>query len=135
MKILRTSIALLVALSATLSAGQPAVSASDGWIAAPAAGATSAAAYVTVQNPTMYDIYLVSATSDGAGKIEFRQGDKPAKELAVPSFGSLELKPGEASMMLMDLKRPPKAGEMIDLMLKTDGGVTLKVTCVIKNNE
>lgn len=132
MKILRTSMAWLVVLSATLSAGQPAPSAADGWIAAPAAGATSAAAYMTVQNPTMYDIYLVSATSDVAGKIEFRQGDKPAKEITVPSFGSLELKPGEASMMLMDLKRPLKAGEMIDLTVRTDGGISLKISAVVK---
>jgi periplasmic copper chaperone A len=111
---------------------QVAVSASNGWIAAPAADATSAAAYATIQNPTMYDIYVVSATADVAGRIEFRDGDKPAKELTVPSFGSLELKSGESSMMLLDLKRPLKAGETIELTLRTDGGISLKIPAVVK---
>jgi copper(I)-binding protein len=120
-----------LAFSVALAA-QPAVSASDGWIALPAAGATSAAAYATIQNPTMYDIYVVSAAADVAGKIEFRDGDKPAKDLTVPSFGSLELKSGEASMLLMDLKRPLKAGETVELTLRTDGGITLKVSAAVK---
>ncbi|MEO8678776.1 MAG: copper chaperone PCu(A)C [Vicinamibacterales bacterium] len=132
MKILRTSLLLLVAISAHLSAGQPAVSATDGWIAAPAAGATTAAAYVTIQNPTMYDIYVVSASAEVAGKIEFRDGDKPAKDLTVPSFGSLELKSGESSMVLMELKRPLQAGETIELTLRTDGGLSLKVAALVK---
>ena len=132
MKILRISVGLLVVVSATLSAAQPAVSASDGWVAAPAAGATTAAAYVTIQNPTMYDVYVVSATADIAGKIELRDGDQPAKELTVPSFGSLELKSGEASMLLMELKRPLKTGEAIELTLRTDGGISLKIAAVVK---
>jgi copper(I)-binding protein len=111
---------------------QVAVSASDGWIAAPAAGATTAAAYATIQNPTMYDIYVVSAAAEVAGKIEFRDAGKPSKDLTVPSFGSLELKSGEASMLLMDLKRPLKAGETIELTLRTDGGLTLKVAALVK---
>ena len=123
---------LLVVISATISAGQPAVSASDGWIALPPAGDTSAAAYATIQNPTMYDIYVVSATTEVAGKVELRDAGKPAKELTVPSFGSLELKSGEASMVLMELKRPLKAGETIELTLRTDGGLTLKVAALVK---
>ena len=120
-----------MAFSVALAA-QAAVSASDGWIALPTAGATSASAYVTIQNPTMYDIYVVSATADVAGKIEFRDGDQPAKELTVPSYGSLELKSGEASILLLELKRPLKASETIELMLRTDGGISLKISAVVK---
>lgn len=110
---------------------QPSVTASDGRIVLPATGAATASAYVTIQNPTMYDIYVVSASADVAGKIEFRDGDKPAKELTVPSFGSLELKSGEASMLMMDLKRPLKAGETIELTLRTDGGISLKIPATV----
>lgn len=110
---------------------QPSVTASDGRIVLPATGAATASAYVTIQNPTMYDIYVVSASADVAGKIEFRDGDKPAKELTVPSFGSLELKSGEASILMMDLKRPLKAGETIELTLRTDGGISLKIPATV----
>ena len=111
---------------------QPNPTASDAWIAAPADGATTAAAYVTVSNPTMYDIYIASASSDAAGKIEFREGTASASTLTVPSYGSLEMKPGGSSLMLADLKRALKAGEKVELKLQTDGGVNLTVTAIIK---
>jgi copper(I)-binding protein len=35
-------------------------------------------------------------------------------------------------MLLMDLKRPLKAGETVELTLRTDGGITLKVSAAVK---
>jgi copper(I)-binding protein len=110
---------------------QPAVTAEGAWIAESAADAT-AAAYVTITNPTMYDIYLVQVTSDVAGKIEFREGEKTLKHITVPSFGSAELTAAGPHLMLMDLKKALKAGENITLTLVTDGGITLVTTAVVK---
>ena len=69
----RASIAALLLLVAVATAARPMAmaqpkepSAVEAWVAAPAAGATSAAAYVEVNNPTMYDIFIVKATADGA---------------------------------------------------------------------
>ena len=52
---------------------QPEVRASNGWVAEPPAGSTTASAYVDISNPGMYDIYVVAATSEVAGKVEFRE--------------------------------------------------------------
>ena len=95
---------------------QPAITASDAWITESAADGT-AAAYLSISNPTMYDIYVVEATSAAAGKIELRNGDKPAKELTVPAYGSLELTAGGPHLVLLDLKRVLKAGENVTLTL------------------
>ena len=111
---------------------QPSPTASDAWIAAPADGTTTAAAYVTVSNPTMYDIYIASASSDAAGKIELREGNASASTLTVPSYGSLEMKPGGSSLLLADLKRALKAGEKVELKLQTDGGVNLTIEAIVK---
>jgi copper(I)-binding protein len=126
MTLLRTTLAvsLLYLTNATVHA-QPAIAASDGWV-------SGSAAYLTVSNPTMYDIYLVSATSDVAGKVELRDGEKVVKDLTVPSFGSLELKAGGPHLMLLDLRRPLKTGEIIEVTLTTDAGIEVKIPAAVK---
>ena len=115
----------------SLGFAQPAVTASDAWIAESAADAT-AAAYVTLTNSTAYDIYVDKVTSDVAGKIEFRDGEKTVKVITVPSFGLAELTAAGPHLLLMDLKKPLKAGENVTLTLTTDGGITLVIPAVVK---
>ena len=122
---------LVVLLLNLIVHAQPAITASDGWIAESAPDGT-AAAYLSISNPTMYDIYVVKATSDAAGKIELRDGDKAVKEITVPSYGSAELTATGPHVMLMDLKNALKAGENVTLTLMTDGGVTVVTTAVVK---
>jgi copper(I)-binding protein len=115
------------------------VEASNGWVKTPAAGETTAAAFVAVDNPTQYDIYLTSAVTDVAGKVEFRDksgsGDAQGqvkKTISVPAFGSLAMDPKGVYLLLTDLKRPLKDGDMVSLTLTTDGGTTLKVSAAVR---
>lgn len=139
--LLRVSSSLLLSLfvlaSALVAAQERAVTASAAWIAEPAAGAGMAAAYLEVQNPTMYDVYVVSAAADAAAAVELREhapsGESTiVKELTVPAFGTIELKPGGPHLVLKELTRPLKKGDSVGLTLRTDGGVTLKVPAVIR---
>ena len=125
--------AVLIALLlvAAPAAQAPAVTASDAWVTESTADGT-AAAYVLIGNPTMYDVYVVSATSDAAGKVELRDGDKAVKEITVSAYGSAALEAGGAFLRLSELKRPLKAGDTIELTLVTDGGITLVTTAVVK---
>ena len=111
---------------------QPAVTASDAWVTESAMDRPVAEAYLSINNPTMYDIYVVTATSDMAGKIEFRNGDTALKELTVPSYGSLELAPGGTVLRLLDLKKPLRPGDTVELILTTDGGIVLKLPATVK---
>ena len=128
MTFLRT--ALVVALLNVTTLAQPAITASDAWASAPAGAPV--AVYMVINNPTMYDIYVVSATSDAAGKVELIDGDKPVKELTVASYGSLELKAGGAFVRLSDLKQELKAGASVTVTMMTDGGVTIVAAAVVK---
>lgn len=94
-------------------------------------GAT-ASVYLDINNPTMYDIYVMSATSDVAGKVELYSADKPVDNLTVAAYGSLTLKAGGMFLRLSDLKRELKAGESITVTLVTDGGVTIVATAAVK---
>lgn len=111
---------------------QPEVTMSDAWMPPPAAGATSTALYATIENPTMYDVYVVSGTSEVAATVELRDGDKVVKDLTVASFGSLELKAGGPHVLLGELKRALKAGETIEVTLTTDGGLAITAVAVVR---
>ena len=121
---------VLVAITIFAMAVQPAPTASDA--TAVGAGATTAV-YVVINNPTMYDIYLMSATSDVAAKVELYSADKPVDNMTVAAYGSLTLKAGGMFLRLSDMKRELKAGESITVTMMTDGGVAIAATAVVKS--
>jgi len=124
-------IPLVVLLLNLIVHAQPSITASDAWVTETAAGGTAVAG-LTLTNPTMYDIYVEEVTSDAAGKIELREGDKAVKVITVPAFGFAELKAAGPHLMLMDVKKALKAGETVTLTLSTDGGVSVVTTAVVK---
>jgi len=128
----------LVAVVAVASA-QPAPSAVSAWIAVPAAGATAASAYVELNNPTMYDVFVVSATAEGvAATVELRAGlapggsPAPVTEFAIPAYGFVAAAASSPHLRLTDLTRPLAVGDTVVLILKTDGGVTLRVSAAVR---
>ena len=141
----RTALVGLIAIftlatSVTLTAGQQEPSASNAWVKLPAPGETTASAFLSVDNPTMYDIYLASAGADVAAKVEFRQADasgvlKPdaVKNVTVPAYGSLELDGKGTRLLLSELKRPLKEGETVMLTVSILYGATLQVPATVKN--
>lgn len=90
------------------------------------------AVYATVNNPSMYDVYIVSATSNAAAKIELLDGEKPVTSFTVPAYGSAELKPGAMFVRLSELKSEFTAGDEVKLTLETDGGVSIEIAAIIK---
>jgi len=127
----------MLVLAGQAGSAQPAPPAATGaWVLQPAAGATSTAAYAVIENPSMYEIYIVSVSTDVAGAADVVTGPpdavKPVPELSVPAYGQAELKPGAVHIRLKDLKQPLKEGDAVELTLTTDGGVTIKVTAPVK---
>lgn len=97
------------------------------------------AVYATLSNPSMYDAYVQSGTSD-AGQVELRDGDpsaplgagKPTSNILIPAFGSVELKSGGPYVLITGLKSQPKTGDTIKVTLNTDGGAAIAVAAVVK---
>lgn len=89
------------------------------------------AIYATLTNPTMYDAYVQSGTSD-AGKVELREGGKTTSNITIPAYESVELKADGPFVLVSELKGQPKAGDSINLKLMTDGGVAIAIAAVIK---
>jgi hypothetical protein len=78
---------------------------------------------------------VIGASSPVAGRVEMhitvRDGDvmkmREVTSFEVPAGGSVELKPGGAHLMLLDLKRPLKRGGRVPLTLKLEKGGELKM--------
>ena len=131
-------LAVVVGMFLSAAVAQPAVKAATAFVVTDGASPTTATALVTVENGTMYDVYLVGAAADVADVVEIRQkpqGSEAAaavKEVPVPAFGQLDMSADGVHLALIKLKRPLKAGESIPLSLVMDSGVTLTVQAVVK---
>lgn len=119
----------------TVAAQDKAVTGSNAWVRVPADGQTSTIAVTAINNPGMYAIYVLTATSDAAGKVEFRdasKGDAAVDEVDVLAYESTYMDPKGIHMVLSDLKRPLKDGDSVTITLKTDQGVLIPVTATVK---
>jgi copper(I)-binding protein len=128
---------LLITYSPCARADQQSLSATDAWVTAPSANETATTAFVVINNPTMYDVYLVTATTDAAAKVQIRDAAasgsaKVMEAVTVPAFDKLAMTPGGVHLHLVDLTRPLKQGETISLYLTTDGGIELEAKAIVK---
>ena len=127
MTFLRIAIATLL-LNLTVHA-QPTPTATD---ATALVGGGAAVVLATLNNPSMYDVYIVSGKSEVADAVELIEGDKKLESITVPAYGSFEMKPGAHRIRLTGLKRQFKAGEELKLTLETDGGAAIAVAAIVK---
>ena len=127
----------LIILSASVAAVQQRkdTAITSGWVKLPAAGATEAQAYLVIDNPTQYDVFLQKASSDAAGAVEFRAAGKPEPLtfVTVTAYESLEMSAKGTYLLLRDLKKPLTAGATVPISVTTDRGTPLTIEAVVKN--
>jgi len=107
----------------------------SGWVKLPAGGATEAQAYLVIDNPTQYDVFLQKASSDAAGVVEFRAAGKPEPLtfVTVTAYESLEMSAKGTYLLLRELKKPLTAGATVPISVTTDRGTPLTVEAVVKS--
>ena len=106
------------------------------WIRATAPGVKIAAGYLTVHNKSSAPDRLVGGASPVAARVEthvhIKDGDilrmREVKGYDLPAKGTLELKPGGAHLMLIDVKEPLKEGDSVPVTLRFEraGEMTVK---------
>jgi copper(I)-binding protein len=127
----------LLASLAAKAEGQ--ITVQDAWSRATPPGAKIASGYLTVRNAGAAD-RLVSASSPAAERVEthvtIRDGDisrmREVKGYDVPAKGTLELKPGGAHLMLVNIKAPFKEGTMVPLTLKFEKAGEVKTELMVR---
>jgi copper(I)-binding protein len=109
------------------------------WTRATPPGAKMAAGYMTIRNRSASPDRLRNITSPAAARVEthvtIKDGDivrmREVKSFDVPANGVLELKPGGAHLMFVDIKRPFKDGETIPVTLRFDKAGEVKVDFLV----
>lgn len=120
---LAPAIALLCALPA--DAGE--VKIEDPWVRGTVVGQMATGAFMTIT--AKEGGALVAANSPVAGVVELHtmkmEGGvmtmRPIPRLDLPAGKAVQLAPGGYHVMLMDLKQPLKAGEVVPITLKLEG--------------
>ena len=132
----RLALTLALVLSTTAAAvpQQKQTAISSGWVKLPAAGATETAAYLVIDNPTQYDVFLQKASSDAAGAVEFRAAGKaePLTFVTVPAYESLEMSEKGTYLVLRELKKPLTEGATVPISVTTGPGAPLTVQATVK---
>ncbi|HWD22672.1 MAG TPA: copper chaperone PCu(A)C [Burkholderiales bacterium] len=107
----------------------------NAWARATPPGAKTGAGYMVVRNKSASSDRLLSAESPAAARVEthvhIKEGDvlrmREVKGLDIPADGSLELKPGGAHLMFIEIRRPFKEGEKIPVTLKFESAREITV--------
>jgi periplasmic copper chaperone A len=147
----RVSIAwtfLIVAFAASAQAGDAQVRVDGAWARrAPMlergdskAGTGTGAVYATLVNAGKDRDALVAATSDAAEAVEIHESYqesgmmkmRPVTKIDVPAGKTVEMKPGGYHIMLLNLTRDLKAGQVMELTLVFEKAGKVPVTAQIK---
>jgi copper(I)-binding protein len=124
---------LSLALLATPAFAQ--IEIDNAWTRATPPGAKTAAGYMTIRNQSSSPDRLIGAASPLAARVEMHvhlhDGDvmrmRQVKGYDIPANGSLELKPGGAHLMFVDIKRAFKEGEKIPVTLRFERAGEMKL--------
>jgi copper(I)-binding protein len=114
----------------------------DIW-ARPAAKHANSALYFSIYNNGETSDTLIGAKSISAAITEVHEtfkrennqmGMRAVKFIAIPAKSVVELKPGGFHVMLIDMKRNYKSGDLIQAIIKLKNAGKIKIKAVIKDN-
>lgn len=104
----------------------------NAWVRAPAPGQVVVGGFMNITSPA--EARLVAAHSPVAAVTELHEMAmkegvmtmRPVPHIALPPRQTVKLEPGGLHLMLIDLKKPLKAGDKVPLSLKVQSGKTTR---------
>ena len=111
----------------------------DAWIREPPPR-SPAAGYLVIENRGGEPVELVAVATEAAEQAEVhvmeykddRMTMRQAAELQVPAGGEVALKPGGAHLMLMELRRPLRDGDEVELVLRFGDGAERRIQMPVR---
>ncbi|MCG9628108.1 copper chaperone PCu(A)C [Vibrio mediterranei] len=125
---------------APLSMAHAAIDVNDAYARATPPNATTSAVFATIENTGDKDRVIVEAASQASSVVELHDvimdGDvmkmRQVKSITVPANGQTILKPGSLHIMLLDVEKPMKEGETINVELAFANGEVQVLTVPVK---
>jgi copper(I)-binding protein len=115
----------------------------NAWVRAMPPSVTNSAAYMTINNNSSVEVVITSVSSDIAGASEIHQMSDtndimrmaPIADLHIPANGKVKLKPGGFHIMLIDLKKSLKEGDVVPVTLHFKDGNSITVNAQVKQDQ
>lgn len=104
--------------------------------------ASNIAVYLTIRNVGSHGVSLESISSDAADAVMIHRSAmdngmmtmEHLPELYIPPRENVDLAPGGIHIMLMGLRQPLRAGDLIRMHLNFSNGVVLRVDAPVRKN-
>lgn len=134
--------AALAMLSACSGGPEGAVAVRDPWARETVPGVQVSAGCARIENGTGRALRLTGAETDVAGRVELHNvimdggvmRMRPVEVgLDIPAGQTVELRPGGYHIMLLQLRRPLRAGETIPVTLRFEGGETVRADFPVRS--
>jgi hypothetical protein len=130
LRISRSFLTLLLAISSTIAIAKDSVSIENVWVRPTSPGQDVGAAYMTFNSKQ--DVILIHATSDVTASVEIHSMSmqngvmkmRMLENLAIKAGKPYKLEPGGFHLMLFDLKKPLAAGQYVNFELTFRSGNT-----------
>ena len=125
---------------APLSMAHAAIDVNNAYARATPPNATTSAVFAIIENTGDKDRVIVEAASQASSVVELHDvimdGDvmkmRQVKSITVPANGQTILKPGSLHIMLLDVEKPMKEGETINVELTFANGEVQVLTVPVK---
>ncbi len=135
--------AFLLPIFDHVDASSPTLHISGAWIREGPPNAMALAGYIIIHNKGSKDRQLLAVSSPSFGHIELhrtRLVDGVAKmipqdSMPVPAGSSLELKPGDYHLMMMQPGQALKAGDKVEAVLQFDNEEKISATFSVKKSK
>ncbi len=121
---------------ASFSLAQPKIEVKDAWVREVPPTSKMSAAYMVIENKGKEADKLVDASNNVSEITELHETIegkmRRVKAIEIPAGGKAELKPGGLHVMLINLKKPLKEGDTVELTLKFEKSGEVKVQAPVK---
>lgn len=130
----------LLLLTTGFSSADDSISVESPYVREVPPGVITSASFLTLKNSSDKEVALIKASSDIAknvelhlhihkdGMMEMRQVDK----ITIPANGVTELKPSGYHIMLIDLTRKIKSGDLVNISLEFNDGSKQTIKAEVK---
>ncbi|MEJ7619494.1 MAG: copper chaperone PCu(A)C [Aquificaceae bacterium] len=119
-----------------LSLAQPKIEVKDAWVREVPPTSKMSAAYMVIENKGKESDKLVDASNNVSEITELHETVegkmRRVKAIEIPAGGKVELKPGGLHVMLINLKKPLKEGDTVELTLKFEKSGEVKVQAPVR---
>ncbi|MFN7065994.1 MAG: copper chaperone PCu(A)C [Aquificaceae bacterium] len=115
---------------------QPKIEVKDAWVREVPPTSKMSAAYMIIENKGKEVDKLVDASNNASQITEIHETVegkmRRVKALEIPAGSKVELKPGGYHIMLINLNKPLKEGEKVEITLKFEKSGEIKVDAPVK---